>query len=145
MLEAHLSRLRRLDRAIARCEKGSKNRAKLLRRRAKLHGKIVATRKLYLHELSRRLAGGFDVVCIEDLNIAGMARRKGLRNGRSGAEASMGELTRQLDDTTDDRRAALDGSTRVPRPAHSVVREPSSHCGNGSTTAPPAGSRSSVT
>jgi putative transposase len=107
VLERHLTRLRRLDRAIARCEKGSKNRAKLLRRRAKLHGKIVATRKLFLHELSRRLAGGFDLVCIEDLNVAGMAARKGLRNGRSVAEASMAELTRQLDYKTSDRSAHL--------------------------------------
>lgn len=30
VLEAHLTRLRRLDRGIARCEKGSRNRAKLL-------------------------------------------------------------------------------------------------------------------
>ena len=97
VLEQHLVRLRRLDRAIARCEKKSKNRAKLLRRRAKLHGKLTATRRLYLHELTRRLAGGFDLVCVEDLIVAGMARRKGLRNGRSVAEASMGELVRQLD------------------------------------------------
>ncbi len=107
VLDKHLTRLRRLDRAIARCEKRSKNRTKLLRRRAKLHGKIVATRKLFLHELSRRLAGGFDLVCIEDLNVAGMACRKGLRNGRSVAEASMGELVRQLDYKTADRSASL--------------------------------------
>jgi putative transposase len=97
IFEQHLTRLRRLDRAIARSVKGSRNRAKLLRRRARLHGKIAATRSLYLHELSRRLAGGFDVVCVEDLHVAGMARRKGLRNGRAVAEASMGELVRQLD------------------------------------------------
>jgi putative transposase len=107
VLEQHLARLRRLDRVIARCEKNSKNRTKLLRRRAKLHGKVVATRKLVLHELSRRLAGGFDVVCVEDLNVAGMARRKGLRNGRSVAEASMGELARQLDYKTSDRHGML--------------------------------------
>ncbi|MEX2549961.1 MAG: RNA-guided endonuclease TnpB family protein [Nitriliruptoraceae bacterium] len=107
ILEQHLARLQRLDRATARCVKGSKNRAKLLRRRAKLHGKVTATRKLYLHELSRRLAGGFDVVCVEDLNVAGMGRRKGLRHGRSVAEASMGELARQLDYKTSDRSATL--------------------------------------
>jgi transposase len=56
VLERHLTRLRRLDRAIARCDKKSKNRTKLLRRRAKLHGTIAATRELVLHELSRRLA-----------------------------------------------------------------------------------------
>ena len=107
VLERHLQRLRRLDRAIARCEKGSKNRTKLIRRRAKLHGKITATRKLYLHELSRRLAGGFNVVCVEDLKVAGMARREGLRNGRSVAEASMGELVRQLDYKISDRDGML--------------------------------------
>ena len=107
VLDKHLARLRRLDRAIARCEKPSKNRTKLLRRRAKLHGRITATRKLFLHELSRRLAGGFDVVCVEDLHVAGMARRKGLRNGRSVAEASMGELVRQLEYKTADRSAHL--------------------------------------
>ena len=107
VLERQLARLRRLDRAIARCEKESNNRAKLIRRRARLHGKITATRKLYLHELSRRLAGGFDVICIEDLNVAGMARRKGLRNGRLVAEASMGELVRQLAYKTSDRGGML--------------------------------------
>ena len=107
VLEQHLARLRRLDRAIARCEKKSKNRTKLLRRRAKLHGKIAATRELYLNELSRRLAGGFDLVCIEELNVAGMARRNNLHNGRSVAEASMGELVRQLDYKTADRGVPL--------------------------------------
>jgi putative transposase len=107
VLERQLQRLRRLDRAIARCEKSSKNRAKLIRRRAKLHGRIAATRKLYLHELSRRLAGGFDVVCVEDLHVAGMARRKGLRNGRSVAEASMGELVRQLEYKISDQGGML--------------------------------------
>ena len=107
VLDRHLARLRRLDRAIARCQKGSKNRAKLQRRRAKLYGKVVATRRLFLHGLSRRLAGGFDVVCVEDLNVAGMARRKGLRNGRSVAEASMGELVRQLGYKTSDRGGML--------------------------------------
>jgi putative transposase len=95
VLDQHLARLRRLDRAIARCEQGSKNRAKLLRRRAKLHGRIAATRRLALHELSRRLAGGFDVVAVEDLNVAGMASRK-RRLGRRLADASLGELDRQL-------------------------------------------------
>jgi putative transposase len=107
VLEHHLQRLRRLDRAIARCDKGSKNRTKLIRRRVRLHGKVVATRKLYLHELSRRLASGFDVVCVEDLHVAGMARRKGLRNGRSVADASMGELMRQLEYKISDRSGML--------------------------------------
>jgi len=96
-LQRHIRRLQRIDRAIARCEKGSKNRAKLVRRRQKLHGKIVATRKLYLHELTRRLAAGFDVVCIEDLQLSGMVRRKAMRLGKSVSDAALGEIVRQLE------------------------------------------------
>lgn len=44
VLGSQLRRLRRLDRAVARCEKGSKNRRKLLDRRARLHGRITKTR-----------------------------------------------------------------------------------------------------
>ena len=40
VLERHLTRLRRLDRAIARCQKGSKNRAKLLRRRGRVRRRV---------------------------------------------------------------------------------------------------------
>ncbi len=96
-LQRHIKRLQRLDRAIARCQKGSKNRAKLVRRRQRLHGRVTATRKLYLHELTRRLAAGFDVVCIEDLQLSGMVRCKAMRLGRSVSDAALGELVRQLE------------------------------------------------
>ncbi len=96
-LQRHIKRLQRIDRAIARCQKGSNNRAKLIRRRQKLHGKVTATRKLYLHELTRRLASGFDLVCIEDLELSGMARRKAMRLGKSVSDAALGELVRQLE------------------------------------------------
>jgi putative transposase len=102
VLDGHLRRLRRLDRAIARAEKGSSNRAKLLARRARLHGRITKTRALHLHRVTNILAGGFDVVAVEDLNVAGMAHRK-RRLGRRLADASLGELRRQLTYKTADR------------------------------------------
>jgi len=95
VLDGQLRRLRRLDRAIARCEKDSKNRRKLLNRRARLHGRITKTRALHLHHLSNALAGGFDVIAIEDLNLTGMGNRK-RHLGRALADASLGELRRQL-------------------------------------------------
>ena len=52
VLATQLRRLARLDRAIARCEKGSRNRRRLLGRRARLHGRIARTRALHLHRLS---------------------------------------------------------------------------------------------
>ncbi|MBK5221303.1 MAG: transposase [Acidimicrobiia bacterium] len=106
VLAGQLRRLRKLDRAVARCEKGSRNRRKLLDRRARLHGRITKTRALHLHHMSNALAGGFDVVAIEDLNLAGMGHRK-RRLGRALADASLGELRRQLTYKTTDHDSAL--------------------------------------
>lgn len=106
-LQRHLKRLERIDRAISRCQKGSRNRAKLIRRRQKLHGKVTATRGLYIHELTRRLADGFDVICIENLQLSGMVRRKAMRLGRSVSDAALGELVRQLEYKTKTSGTAL--------------------------------------
>lgn len=106
VLDGQLRRLRRLDRAIARCEPGSKNRRRLVQRRARLHGRIVKTRAGRLHHLSNALAGGFDTIAIEDLNIAGMANRK-RRLGRALADVSLGELRRQLTYKTGDHGSRL--------------------------------------
>jgi putative transposase len=106
VLKGQLRRLRKLDRAIARCETGSKNRRQLLDRRSRLHGRIAKTRALGLHHLSNALAGGFDVVAVENLNVAGMVNRK-RRLGRALTDASLGELHRQLTYKTADRGSTL--------------------------------------
>lgn len=106
VLENQLARLRRLDRQIARCEKGSKNRARLLRRRARLHGQVTKTRALHLHHLSNALAGRFDLVGIEDLYLVGMSSKK-RHLGRALADVALGELRRQFEYKCPDRGAAL--------------------------------------
>ncbi len=93
VLSQRLRHLKRLDRAIARCERGSKNRTRLLKRRSRLHGTITKTRALELHRVTNHLVRRFGVIGIEDLNLAGMGSRKG-RLGRSVADASLGELRR---------------------------------------------------
>jgi putative transposase len=106
VLEAQLSKLAKIDRALSRTEKHSKNRAKLRRRRARLHGRIAKTRALYLHRLTNALVDRFDSVAIEDLNLAAMGSRKG-HLGRSVADASLGELRRQLTYKCADRGTTL--------------------------------------
>ena len=96
VLATQLGRLARRDRAIARCEKGSHNRRRLLERRARLYGRITKTRALHLHRLSTALAGSFDAVVIEDLSVYALAR-SGRRLSRRVADAGLGELRRQLD------------------------------------------------
>jgi putative transposase len=106
VLDAHLRRLRYLDRAIARCERGSKNRAKLLKRRSRLHGQMAKTRSLELHRVTNQLLRRFDIIGIENLNVAGMGTRRG-RLGRAVADASLGELRRQITYKVADRRSTM--------------------------------------
>ncbi len=101
VLDSQLQRLRRLDRSVARARRGSKNHRRLLARRARLHGRVAKTRALALHPVATTLAGAFDVVAVETLNVKGMANRK-RRLGRRLADASLGELRRQLDYKTID-------------------------------------------
>jgi putative transposase len=89
-LAAQLARLKDLDRRIARCQKFSNNRAKLKRRRARLHGRIAATRKTAHHRLANELAGRFDIVGVEDLNVAGMTHNRPL--ARALADAGISQL-----------------------------------------------------
>jgi len=106
VLEAQLTRLATLNRAWSRTMPGSKNRGKLRRRRARLLGRIAKTRSLYLHRLTNALVDRFDVVAVEDLNLAGMGNKK-RHLGRSVADASLGELRRQLTYKSADRGTAL--------------------------------------
>ncbi len=50
---------------------------------------------MHLHRLTRKLAGRFDTVVVEDLAVAAMANRK-RHLGRSLADAALAELRRQL-------------------------------------------------
>lgn len=106
VLSRHLGRLKELDRAIARCDRGSRNRTRLLKRRARLHGAVAKTRALELHRVTNELVRRFGVIGIEDLNLAGMSGHKG-RLGRSVADAALGELRRQLMYKATDRGTTL--------------------------------------
>jgi putative transposase len=105
-LSSQLHRLRRLDLAISRCARGSKNRSRLLKRRARLHGRVAKTRALELHRVTNELVRRFGVIGIEDLNVAGMGHRKS-RLGRPVADAALGELRRQLTYKAGDRGVTL--------------------------------------
>jgi putative transposase len=106
-LDAELGRLAKLDRQLSRCVKGSKNRAKIKRRRQLLLGRITRTRNLCQHHLTTTLVGSFETVVIEDLNVAGMVKKseknstKELR--RSILDAGRYELRRQLTYKAEDR------------------------------------------
>lgn len=67
-------KLRRLQRALARCKRGSKVRRKRKLAVARHQAHIVNARRSFLHKESRKLVNRFGLIAVEDLNIKGLAR-----------------------------------------------------------------------
>lgn len=78
--------LRRRQRALARCRRGSNRRKKVRAEVARLHRKIADSRRTWLHQQSAALVGRADLIVAEDLNVKNMIRHPTL--ARSIADAS---------------------------------------------------------
>ena len=93
-LKHALRTLTAANRALARTTPGSKGRQRARTRLAKRHRLVANTRRHLVHQASRALVNRAQILVIEDLNVAGMARNRHL--GRSISDAAMGELSRQI-------------------------------------------------
>lgn len=65
-------RLKKLQRRLARSQKGSARRKRLVTQISRTHHKVALQRETAAHEMTKRLATGYSMVAIEDLNVAGM-------------------------------------------------------------------------
>ncbi len=72
--ETEAVRLARLQRKLARAQRGSNRRAKVKAAIAKLKAREADRRKDWIEKTSTRLASQFDVIAVEDLNIPAMTR-----------------------------------------------------------------------
>ena len=90
---ARLKYLRQQQRCLARRQKGSRRREKQRLRVARAHARVRQERQCALHALTTRLVREFDLICIEDLNVKGMAR--GL-HARAIHDVAFSEVRRQL-------------------------------------------------
>jgi putative transposase len=88
------AKIRRAQKAVSRRKLGSKRREEARKRLARAHQKAREQRHDFLHKLSTDLVGRHEAICIEDLNVKGLARTK---LAKSFADAAMSEFRRQLE------------------------------------------------
>jgi putative transposase len=87
-------KLRRAQRTLSRRQKGSRNRARARAHLARVHQRVANQRADFTHKLSTTLIKTHQAVCIEDLNVRGLARTK---LAKSVADAAMSLVRRQLE------------------------------------------------
>lgn len=99
-LEGALGELRRLNRQKSRRTPGSSRHRATKAKISQAYARVAAIRKHHIHVLTSELAKTHGQVNIEDLNVAGMLRQKGLPGARVRRrrllDAALGEQRRQL-------------------------------------------------
>ena len=94
-LGTRLRALRKAQQALSRKVKGSVRRERAKERVARMHARVADVRADAINKATTMIASNYSVVCVEDLNVAGMVKNRSL--ARSLSDAALGEFRRQLE------------------------------------------------
>lgn len=83
-------KLKKEQRKLSKCKKGSKNRSKQRLKVAKLHRKVTNQRNDFLHKLSTKLIRENQIICLESLKVKNMVKNHKL--ARSINDVSWGKF-----------------------------------------------------
>ena len=87
-------------------ESKSNNYIKQLRKTNKIHRHIANQRNDNLHKISTEIANQYDIVCVEDLNMAAIGN-KGFKNGKATYDNGYGIFLNMLEYKLSDRGKTL--------------------------------------
>lgn len=116
------SKLKKAQRRLSRKKKGSSRYKKCKRKVAVIHKKIANQRDHFLHNASTFIVKNFDVISIEDLNVAGMIKNRKL--SKSISDVSFSKFFSMLD-----YKCKWYGKTLVKIPRFAPSSMTCSNCG----------------
>ncbi|EAR21646.1 RNA-guided endonuclease InsQ/TnpB family protein [Nitrococcus mobilis] len=94
-LNRYRRRMARIQKDLARKQKGSNRRWRCKRKLARLHEKVTNFRKDTINKLAWSLVTRFDTIAVEDLNLRGMVKNHSL--ARSLSDAAIGSAIRAIE------------------------------------------------